>query len=209
MNIMKTSLVPGLLSLLLLPAERASAYYDPAAQRWLNRDPVGLGGGMNVYAFLQNGRSGAIDPLGLAIVQNRTDHNIIVSGGAGVGEGHWPGNELFAVLPPGGVCGGADHARLGYPTRESALQGWYLPTLHTTPSSGTLYDVDYYDRPQEPHTSEHYDVKVSGDDQGPHIDITGPGNRHHRSLREAVELLLATARRIQGTLNKCRLPWWP
>lgn len=39
-------------SLSLLPA--AHAYYDPAAQRWLNRDPIAENGGFNLFAFVVN-----------------------------------------------------------------------------------------------------------------------------------------------------------
>jgi hypothetical protein len=42
MNSIKTALLTALLAiLLLLSAERASAWYDPTTQRWLNRDPLG------------------------------------------------------------------------------------------------------------------------------------------------------------------------
>jgi RHS repeat-associated protein len=40
-------------------------FYDPQAQRWINRDPLGEAGGMNLYGFVGNGPVGAVDPLGL------------------------------------------------------------------------------------------------------------------------------------------------
>jgi RHS repeat-associated protein len=39
--------------------------YDPDLGRWLNRDPIGESGGLNLYAYVQNNPSGSIDPLGL------------------------------------------------------------------------------------------------------------------------------------------------
>jgi RHS repeat-associated protein len=39
-------------------------YYDPAAGRFLTRDPIGYGGGVNLYAYVQNAPVDAIDPLG-------------------------------------------------------------------------------------------------------------------------------------------------
>jgi RHS repeat-associated protein len=38
--------------------------YDPTSQRWLNRDPVGEAGGMNLYGFVGNNPIGEIDPYG-------------------------------------------------------------------------------------------------------------------------------------------------
>jgi hypothetical protein len=46
----------------LLPV--AHAYYDPAAQRWLNRDPIEETGGLNMYGFVRNEPIHAIDPFG-------------------------------------------------------------------------------------------------------------------------------------------------
>ena len=40
-------------------------FYDPQAQRWINRDPLGEAGGVNLYGFVGNGPVGAVDPSGL------------------------------------------------------------------------------------------------------------------------------------------------
>ena len=40
-------------------------YYEPSLQRWANRDPIGEGGGFNLYAFADNDPRDKIDPLGL------------------------------------------------------------------------------------------------------------------------------------------------
>jgi len=40
-------------------------FYDPALQRWLNRDPIQERGGINVYLFLRNAPIGQYDPFGL------------------------------------------------------------------------------------------------------------------------------------------------
>jgi hypothetical protein len=39
-------------------------YYDPASGRFLQRDPIGILGGLNVYAYVENYATGAIDPSG-------------------------------------------------------------------------------------------------------------------------------------------------
>ena len=40
-------------------------FYDPLTQRWLNRDPIGERGGLNLYAFVRNMPMGRTDPFGL------------------------------------------------------------------------------------------------------------------------------------------------
>jgi RHS repeat-associated protein len=40
-------------------------FYDPLNQRWLNRDPLEEGGGLNLYGFVGNGSMHRVDPLGL------------------------------------------------------------------------------------------------------------------------------------------------
>ena len=39
--------------------------YIPALQRWLNQDPIGLRGGINLFAYVGNDSVNWIDPLGL------------------------------------------------------------------------------------------------------------------------------------------------
>jgi len=54
------------LLVLLGSVTMANAYYDPSAQRWLNRDPIGERGGKNLFTFTANNPVGLFDPDGLA-----------------------------------------------------------------------------------------------------------------------------------------------
>jgi len=58
-------------------------YYNPAMGRWVNRDPMGENGGMNVMAFVENDCENKIDPLGL----RNTYRGDIDGGGGGGGIG--------------------------------------------------------------------------------------------------------------------------
>ena len=40
-------------------------YYDPETGRYVSADPIGLDGGMNIYAFVENNPVNTIDPAGL------------------------------------------------------------------------------------------------------------------------------------------------
>ncbi|MGB2987892.1 MAG: RHS repeat-associated core domain-containing protein [Phycisphaerae bacterium] len=43
----------------------AARYYDPLIGRFLQRDPIGIRGGLNVYAYVRNAPTIRIDPDGL------------------------------------------------------------------------------------------------------------------------------------------------
>ncbi len=40
-------------------------YYSPTVQRFISEDPIGMGGGINVYAYVGNNPVNFVDPLGL------------------------------------------------------------------------------------------------------------------------------------------------
>jgi RHS repeat-associated protein len=43
--------------------------YDPNLQRWIQRDPIGEEGGINLYGYVRNNSIRFVDPLGLQLLQ--------------------------------------------------------------------------------------------------------------------------------------------
>lgn len=48
-------------------------YYNPTTGRWLNRDPLGETGGLNVYGMVDNDPIGSVDPVGLEAMSGNAD----------------------------------------------------------------------------------------------------------------------------------------
>jgi RHS repeat-associated protein len=46
-------------------------WYDPQAKRFLNEDPIGLAGGINLYAYVSNNPIKLIDPSGMGEEENQ------------------------------------------------------------------------------------------------------------------------------------------
>jgi RHS repeat-associated protein len=58
-------------------------YYDPAIGRFMQRDPIGIRGGLNVYAYVANNPTLFIDPAGMevGVLPNEDSENALDLGG--------------------------------------------------------------------------------------------------------------------------------
>jgi RHS repeat-associated protein len=46
-------------------------YYDPEVGRFINKDPIGYAGGLNLYGYVGNNPVSLVDPLGLVLIPKR------------------------------------------------------------------------------------------------------------------------------------------
>jgi len=84
----------------------AFRHYDPAAGRFLNRDPIGYAGGVNLYGYVGNGPTGAVDPLGTAPLLVVTTGGGALVGGIAGGVSAWmKGENVWAGIGKGAVTG--------------------------------------------------------------------------------------------------------
>ena len=75
-------------------------YYDPGTGRFLQRDPLGVGAGVNVYAYVRNGPTIRIDPVGLWSWRGLGKAIVV---GVGGGAGAAAGAVIGGLLGPGGA----------------------------------------------------------------------------------------------------------
>jgi RHS repeat-associated protein len=85
-------------------------YYDPSSGRFLQRDPIGIGGELNVYAYVLNIPTVGVDPSGL-FPWTWADLMAAMSGGAAAGAAG--GSLLGPGAGPGAAVGGVT-AGAGY-----------------------------------------------------------------------------------------------
>lgn len=89
-------------------------WYDPETGRWLSKDPIGIAGGLNLYAFCGNNPVNFVDPSGLQ------DHSGTNRGGDGYSREDF-GNDVDSVL--GGAITGAIIGGFYGKSAQSAVGG--------------------------------------------------------------------------------------
>ena len=69
-------------------------FYDPATQRWLNRDPIGEDGGVNLYGYARNAPTTFVDLFGLKDYSEQETRDIL----------HEAEKDCRPFNPPENIC---------------------------------------------------------------------------------------------------------
>lgn len=104
-------------------------YYHPDLGRWLNRDPIGQSGGLNLYAYLENRPTDEIDPWGMVGTSGSKIHRKKVGGGGG--GGFWKSVKRFMEILNRGLPGDLDDL-VDNLRSDTTLTGFspYFPNEH-------------------------------------------------------------------------------
>ena len=124
------------------PGYRACGYKTASGRpKWLNADPFGLAGGINLYGYVGNNPIGGIDPLGLdilVIVGGQKDGSLNIAGHVGLavtGQGLFsPGNNDNDRI--GGNYTGANVT--DYLSQQAQVRGQSLYVIKTTPAQDEI-----------------------------------------------------------------------
>ena len=101
-------------------------WYDPQARRFLSEDPIGLDGGINLYAYVENNPINNTDPSGLlvsAVYYHATGRFVVTDDDTG---------KTASMMARSG----------GIPTGDPIPRGWYEILYHPNPNSFRLDAMD-------------------------------------------------------------------
>ena len=153
-------------SFTLLCGVNTFSVYNPTAGRWLNRDPIGEDGSLNLHVFVNNDSVNQVDVVGLKFVALKkcqfcpddwatsgnfpyNDYNpalIAVAQRLGI-----PAKKLIPGYAIATQCGagGGDHWNLYYPTQKSINWKGSILCCNTCDNTadGALYKYVCYKRP--------------------------------------------------------------
>jgi RHS repeat-associated protein len=92
-------------------------YYDPSSGRFLQRDPIGIAGGMDVYVYVRSSPLAFVDPTGLFDTEKGA-----IGGAGGAAMGAKSGNPAYMLFcaAVGFIAGGYENGDAGRVADEAA-----------------------------------------------------------------------------------------
>jgi uncharacterized protein RhaS with RHS repeats len=178
---MKTHPLKLLLLLLSLLTSIASAHYDPAMGRWLNRDPVAENGGENLYGFVGNDGVNKWDLWGMQTLQLFEKLEDAGKAGAKLAADNSRAFDIaYNVAPPAYIVWKREYAGLVCAKCDVAANKIYY--LYTNPHPGRI-NGPFPRGPKAGRTggnSEQHDYSVNGGTLGPASASSDPGIDYSR-----------------------------
>jgi hypothetical protein len=137
-TINRNSIIAIALFLFLWTVQPASALYAPSAQRWVNRDPIGEKGGLNLFGFVAN------QPISKSDKDGRIVPVLIIVGGVAIiasGCGKAPPPPPPDFHPGAPPCPNATNYKIPGYTRQCGWQlnpntGEWCVSVYCTPEGG-------------------------------------------------------------------------
>jgi RHS repeat-associated protein len=126
-------------------------FYHPDMERWLNRDPIGEEGGINLYGFVENNPVNWIDPWGLIY---ECDGNFYDDDGNLIGERGL--EDLWTDLIPSPVVKIAVKLKKIYTLASEHIKGKRKSTYdkHTKPRPGRDSEKKKQDKNWKPNPNK-------------------------------------------------------
>jgi RHS repeat-associated protein len=173
-------------------------FYDPGAGRWLNRDPIGEEGGVNLYGMVGNDAANSYDVLGLADMD--CEWTLVLGHLSDIGLSvldEWLGSQPKKGYP-GSDCG---NHKIGFSTCGPKWINGQIPRNNQLPFDGPEEDVETYD-------DEHWKRFNDQYDKYKHLDSKNKPTREN--LHSAGGSLTEANRQIDSALesmkNQCDNP---
>jgi len=150
-------------------------YYDPDSSMFTSRDPIGLDGGINVFAYAPN-PTGWIDPLGLS---SGVSSAIRVAGAAAAADLavpeptdlFWPKLVVEGLIVAGAIAYENNQSKAT--TNKPCTSGKCCPPCRTISGKfvkpgvrGYRLDIVPPSKPHYPYKGSHYNVSIAN--QNPH-----------------------------------------
>ncbi len=137
--------------------------YDPVLQRWLSRDPIGEGGGIDLYAFAGNSPLNAVDSDGRVLhILAGAAAGALIGGGFSIASDLWHGRDVDWVQAGISATEGAIAGAVASATFGTSLAGSGLALAARGAAAGLAGDLAAQGAGLAAQTRQCFSIKEAG-----------------------------------------------